>query len=196
MFTGIIDTIGSVRTVEPMAKGRRLELAAPWADELKIGESVAIDGCCLTVVAAGDEAFRVEAVRETLRRTILGEYREGRRVHLEQPLRIGDRLGGHFVQGHVDDVATVVSIERRGENRYIQLALPAAGRPFVAARGSIAVNGVSLTVLELTEDGLRISIIPHTWTATTFPELEPGGRVNVEYDVIARYVQRLKELES
>lgn len=196
MFTGIVETIGSVAAVEPLGEGRRLAVAAPWAGDLRIGESVAVDGACLTVVEAAGGTFRVEAVRETLARTIAGGYAVGRRVHLERALAVGDRLGGHFVQGHVDDVAIVQAMERQGENRYIQLSLPAPGRPLVADRGSIAVNGVSLTVLGLTDEGVRLSIVPHTWRATTFPDLTPGDPVNVEYDLIARYVQRLLEGRS
>jgi riboflavin synthase len=193
VFTGIIETIGTVVAAEPMNGGRRLRIAAPWAGQLTPGESVAVDGACLTVVVADAEAFALEAVRETVGRTIVGTYAPGRRVHLERPLAVGERLGGHFVQGHVDDVATVQAIERQGENGYITLDLPASGRPLVAPQGSIAVNGVSLTVLAVTGEGVRLSIIPHTWQATTFAELKPGDGVNVEYDLIARYLQRLLE---
>lgn len=193
MFTGIIATIGEVIAAEPMDGGRRLWIAAPWAADLAPGESVAVDGACLTVTAADAEEFALEAVRETVVRTIAGDYAPGRRVHLERPLAVGERLGGHFVQGHVDRVATVQAIERQGENRYITLDLPASGRPLVAAQGSIAVNGVSLTVLSVAGDVIRLSIVPHTWRATTFSELKVGDGVNVEYDLIARYLQRLLE---
>jgi riboflavin synthase len=193
MFTGLVEAIGTVRGTEPLGEGTRLSIAASFAAELEIGESVAVDGVCLTVVERGEGAFAVEAVRETLARTTVGRLEAGRRVNLERSLAVGDRLGGHFVQGHVDGVATVQAIERQGENRYIDLSLPAAGRPLVAERGSIAVNGVSLTVLALTPDGVRLSIVPHTWAATAFPELETGDPVNVEYDLIARYLQRLIE---
>ncbi len=193
MFTGIIHTIGAVRSVEPLHEGLRLALAAPWAVDLGVGESVAVDGACLTVVNGGRGVFVVEAVRETVARTIIGTYVPGRPVHLERPLAVGDPLGGHFVQGHVDARATVQSIERQGENRYIQLEIPASGRPLVAPQGSIALNGVSLTVLAVTEKGVRLSIIPHTWRATTFADLAPGDAVNVEYDLIARYVARMME---
>jgi riboflavin synthase len=193
MFTGLVEAIGTVRGIEPLGEGARLSVAAAFAGELEIGDSVAVDGVCLTVVERGEGAFVVEAVRETLGRTTLGRLEAGRRVNLERALAVGDRLGGHFVQGHVDHVATVQAIERQGENRYIRLSLPEAGRPLVAERGSIAVNGVSLTVLALTPEGVRLSIVPHTWAATAFPELETGDPVNVEYDLIARYLQRLIE---
>lgn len=196
MFTGLVEAMGSVRGIEPLGEGRRLSIAAPFADELLIGESVAVDGVCLSVVERDPGGFTAEAVRETCRRTTLGELEAGRRVNLERALAVGDRVGGHFVQGHVDGVATVVSIERQGENRYIQLRLPRSARALVAARGSIAVNGVSLTVLDVTPDGVRLSIVPHTWEATTFVDLAPGDPVNVEYDLIARYLQRFLETRS
>lgn len=196
MFTGLIEIVGTVRGVEPLGEGRRLSIDAPFAAGLGIGESVAVDGVCLTVVERGPDAFAVEVVRETLRLTTLGGLEPGRRVNLERALAAGDRLGGHFVQGHVDGIATVESIEREGENRYIQLGLPLPARALVAERGSIAVNGVSLTVLQVTPDGVRLSIIPHTWEATTLADLAPGDPVNVECDLIARYLQRLLEARS
>ena len=195
MFTGIIATIGTVRAVEPLDEGRRLTVTAPWADDLVDGESVAVAGVCLTVVRAGAGAFEVEAVRETVHRTTIGSYAPGRRVHLERALAVGDRLGGHLVQGHVDCVGIVQAIERHGENRYIAIALP-EGRELAAPRGSVAVDGVSLTILDATGDGVRLSIVPHTWGATTFPDLSPGDGVNVEYDLIARYLQTLVEARS
>ena len=195
MFTGIIDTIGVVGVAHPLGGGRRLEIAAPWAGELGTGESVAVDGVCLTVVAAGPETFTVEAVRETIARTTTGSWAPGRRVHLERALAIGDRVGGHFVQGHVDCVGTVASMERRGENRYLSVTLP-IGRELAAPRGSIAVNGVSLTILDLVPDGVSLSIVPHTWAATAFPDLTPGDEVNVEFDVIARYLKHLSEARA
>lgn len=191
MFTGIVETVGTVEAVEPLGEGRRLTVAAPFADELTAGESISVDGCCLTVVARGDGAFDVEAVRETLKRTIAADYENGSRVNLERALAVGDRLGGHFVQGHVDAVGTVQSIERQGETRYIDLSFPAPGRRLVAPRGSIAVNGVSLTVLDVGETGVRLSIIPHTWSVTNFRALSVGAGVNLEYDLIARYLQEL-----
>jgi riboflavin synthase len=192
MFTGIIDTIGEVLAAAPLDQGRRFTIAAPWAGDLAIGESVAVDGCCLTVVERGGTAFAVEAVRETLARTTAGDWAPGRRVHLERALMLGDRLGGHLVQGHVDRVGTVQAMERRGENRYITVALPEPDDlRLVAPQGSIAVQGVSLTVLGVAEGSFRVSIVPHTWEATTFRDLVPGDGVNVEFDLIARYLARL-----
>jgi riboflavin synthase len=192
MFTGIIDTIGVVRGTELLGEGRRLRVAAPWAGELSVGESVAVDGVCLTVAEADAGAFLVDAVRETIRLTTIGSWRPDRRVHLERALAVGDRIGGHFVQGHVDCVGTVRSMERQGENRYLSVSLP-TGRELAAPRGSIAVNGVSLTILDADPAGVRCSIVPHTWAATAFPALDPGDGVNVEFDVIARYLKHLAE---
>src|SRR5688572_11670756 len=195
MFTGIIDTIGEVREVEPLGEGRRLRIAAPWAGELAIGESVAVDGCCLTVVERDAETFAVEAVRESLQRTVIGGYVPGRRVHLERALALGDRLGGHLLQGHVDRVGTVQAMERQGENRYISIALPDADDlRLVAPQVSIAVQGVGRTVLGVTDGGFRVSIVPHTWEATTFRDLASGEGVNVEFDLIARYLARLVDI--
>lgn len=192
VFTGIIDTIGTVAGVESLGEGRRLVLSAPWAGSLAIGESVAADGVCLTVVEAAAESFAVEAVRETVALTTIGSWASGRRVHLERALAVGDRLGGHLVQGHVDCVGTVQALERQGENRYIAVTLP-TGRELAAPRGSIAVNGVSLTVFGLVPDGVELSIVPHTWRSTAFPDLAPGDGVNIEYDLISRYVKHLLE---
>lgn len=192
VFTGIIDTIGTVAGAEPFGEGRRLTLSAPWAGSLAVGESVAVDGVCLTVVEAGAEAFAVEAVRETMALTTIGSWAPGRRVHLERALAVGDRLGGHLVQGHVDCVGTVQAMERQGENRYIAVTLP-SGRELAAPRGSIAVNGVSLTVFRLAREGVELSIVPHTWRATTFADLVPGAGVNIEYDLIARYVKHFMQ---
>jgi riboflavin synthase len=192
VFTGIIETVGDVLAVEALGEGRRLSLRAPWAADLSPGESVAVDGVCLTVVEADTEAFSVEAVRESVRRTTIGWWSPGRRVHLERALALGDRLGGHLIQGHVDCVGTVQTMERQGENRYIDLVLP-DGRELAAPRGSIAVNGVSLTVLEAGREGVRLSIVPHTWAVTTLSDLAPGEGVNIQYDLIARYLKHLLE---
>ena len=190
MFTGIIDTIGTVTGVGPLGEGRRLVLSAPWAGSLAVGESVAIDGVCLTAVDTSADCFVVEAVRETVALTTIGSWAPGRRVHLERALAVGDRLGGHLLQGHVDCVGTVQAMERQGENRYIAVALP-TGRELAAPRGSIAMNGVSLTIFRLAPAGVELSIVPHTWRATAFPDLAPGDGVNIEYDIIARYVKHL-----
>lgn len=192
MFTGIIEGVGEVLAVEPLGEGRRLRVGAPWAADLAIGESVAVDGCCLTVVERDPASFGAEVVRETLHRTTIADYVPGRRVNLERALALGDRLGGHLVQGHVDRVGTVQAMERQGENRYITISLPEPDDlRLVAPQGSIAVQGVSLTVLEVTAGAFRVSIVPHTWEATTLRDREPGDGIHVEFDLIARYLARL-----
>lgn len=195
MFTGIVEAVGLVERVEPLEEGRRITLAVPWAETLEVGDSIAIDGCCLTAVEVDSTSCTVEAVRETLARTITGEYRPGTRVNLERALTLAERLDGHLVQGHVDAVGTVEGLDRRGENRYIDVSLP-GDRSLVAERGSVAVNGVSLTVLSLTEDGFRVSIVPHTWSVTAYPDLAVGSPVNVEFDLVARYLARIVEART
>ena len=195
MFTGIVETVGEVVAAQPLGEGRRVRIAAPWSGNLAIGESVAVDGCCLTVIGRAASTFDVEAVRETLKRTIVGGYAAGRRVNLERAARLGDRLGGHLVQGHVDRVGTVRSMERREENRYITIDLPdLEDLRLIAPRGSIAVNGISLTVLDVGQRGFSVSIIPHTLEATALRTAAVGDGVNVEYDLIARYIHRIMEL--
>lgn len=196
MFTGIVETVGVIDAVEPLGEGRRLAVRAPWADEVRVGDSVALDGMCLTAVWAEKTTFGVEVVRESIARTTAGEYTPGRRVHLERALTLKDRLDGHLVQGHIDATARVQSIERRGENRYISIELPVSGRALVAAQGSIAVNGVSLTVLDVDASLVHLSIIPHTWDVTTFSDLNVGDRVNIEFDIVARYIQRQMEMRK
>ena len=195
MFTGIVTGQGVIEGIETFT-GKDLAvltLRAPGhTDNLGQGGSLAVNGVCLTVVEAGADSFAVEAVRETVALTTIGSWAPGRRVHLERALAIGDRLGGHFVQGHVDCVGTVQTLERQGENRYIAVTLP-SGRELAPPRGSIAMNGVSLTIFRVAPDGVELSIVPHTWRATAFPDLAPGDGVNIEYDLIARYVKHVME---
>lgn len=195
MFTGIVEAVGIVARVEPLDKGRRMTIAVPWTEDLEVGDSLSIDGCCLTVVELDSTSCTVEAVRETLTRTIAGEYQPGTRVNLERALTLAERLDGHLVQGHVDTVGTVAGLDRRGENRYIDVSL-SGDRSLVAERGSVTVNGVSLTVLALTDDGFRVSIVPHTWSVTTYPDLAVDSPVNVEFDLVARYLARIVEART
>ena len=192
MFTGIVRERGRVVSAERNGGGVRLRITATETAGAALGDSISVSGCCLTVTAAGDGALEFDAVPETIARTTLGSLEPGVEVNLEPALRAGEPLGGHFVQGHVDCVGTVRSMERQGENRYLSLSLP-TGRELAAPRGSIAVDGVSLTILDADPAGVRLSIVPHTWAATAFPDLSPGGGVNVEYDVIARYLKHLAE---
>jgi riboflavin synthase len=187
MFTGLVEALGTVERVEAEADGRALVLAAPFAAELAPGDSVAINGACLTVVAAGRTA-RFQAGPETLRRTNLGELRPGDRVNLERALRVGDRLGGHLVQGHVDGLGRVASRERQGEWEVVWFSAPAELAAQMVPKGSVAVDGVSLTLVDVTDDGFSVALIPHTLEHTTLGFKRPGASVNLETDVLAKYV--------
>ena len=193
MFTGIITDLGRVRAVE-RAGDARLEITTAYdTGEIDIGASIGCSGVCLTVVDKGPEWFAVNVSAETMSCTTLGAWRQGTAVNLERSLRVGDELGGHIVIGHVDGVAEIV--ERRAEGDSIRFAfvVPEALKRFVAPKGAIALDGVSLTVNEVEDARFGVNIIPHTQTMTTFAEAAPGDKVNVEVDVLARYVARLGE---
>jgi riboflavin synthase len=190
MFTGIVEEVGTVRAAEPMDGGRRITVAAVRVlDGLMPGDSIAVNGVCQTVVALTGEAFDVEAIGTTLSRTTLGEFQTGRRVNLERPLALGDRLGGHLVQGHVDAVGLVSAIERCGEHVLLEVAVPDVIGDVAVLHGSIAIDGVSLTINAITaDDTVQVALIPHTWNHTTLSTLEIGDGVNVEGDMIGRFV--------
>ena len=188
MFTGIVEGLGTLLERRPLGGGARLAFSHPgWTEGLELGASVAVDGCCLSVVESDDATFAVEATRETLARTRFGGLAAGEPVNLERPLRLGDRLGGHWVQGHVDGLLEVSGIERVQETCYLATTLPIDARDWIVPRGSVALNGVSLTVLDLGPDSFRVAIIPHTWATTNLSRLVSGARVHVEYDILAKY---------
>lgn len=190
MFTGIVEAVGEIVAREPRDGGARLTLSHPgWTDGLDVGASVAVDGCCLTVVDAASGTFSVVATRETLARTRLGALAPGAPVNLERPLRLGDRLGGHWLQGHVDGVLPVASLRREGEVAYLTATVPEEALEWVVPQGSIALNGVSLTVLGVKGPRVRVAVIPHTWAATNLSALRPGHPLNVEYDIVAKYLR-------
>jgi riboflavin synthase len=189
LFTGIVEAMGSFLERRPLGEGNRLVFSHPgWNEGLARGASVAVDGCCLSVVVSDAECFAVEATRETLARTRVGRLAKGGPVNLVRPLRLGDRLGGHWVQGHVDGLLRVTRIERVQETCYLATTLPIEARDWVVAQGSVALNGVSLTVLDVEAQGLGVAIIPHTWATTNLAGLTPGDVVHVEYDILAKYV--------
>jgi riboflavin synthase len=198
MFTGIISDIGEVVAVEKRGD-TRFAIACGYAPEtVAIGASIACSGVCLTAVETGRHSdgrgrFVVEASAETLSRTNLAAWRPGTRVNLERPLKVGDELGGHFVSGHVDGLAEVIAIEVEGDSRRFRFRVPAEIARFMAPKGSVALDGISLTVNEV--DGLTfgVNIVPHTLAVTTWKEAEAGQVVNVEVDMVARYVARLRE---
>ncbi|MBI1778876.1 MAG: riboflavin synthase [Proteobacteria bacterium] len=195
MFTGIVTDIGRLERVE-RRQDARFTLGTGYDTGLiALGASIACAGVCLTVVDKGPGWFAVDVSGETLARTTLGEWRQGLGVNLERSLHVGDELGGHLVSGHVDGVAELVSAAPEGGSRRLVFAVPEPLARFVAAKGALALDGVSLTVNEV--DGVRVgvNIIPHTWSHTTFQELQPGSRVNLEVDMLARYVARLLHRE-
>jgi riboflavin synthase len=192
MFTGLIREVGTVVAVDGSEAGVRIELDAPeTARDAQLGDSVAIDGVCLTVVAAGGGRFAFDAVPETLARTALATLEPGSRVNLEPALRAGEPLGGHYVQGHVDGVAEVRSVEPEGDGRRLWFDAGPALLRYVVEKGSVAVQGTSLTVAALDDGGFAVALIPHTLAATTLGGLVPDARVNVEVDVLAKYVEKL-----
>ncbi len=192
MFTGIVRERGRVVVAERNGDGMRLRISAPeTAAGTGIGDSVSISGCCLTAVAVDDGELAFDAVGETLSRTTLAGLETGAEVNLEPALKAGDPLGGHYVQGHVDGVARVRSHEREGDGSRLWLDLPGELLRYCVEKGSLAVDGVSLTVAEVDEGGVAIALVPHTLEATTLGTLEPGAEVNVEVDVLAKYVERL-----
>ncbi len=195
MFTGIIAAVGRVRSVDPIASGRdmRLVIEQAWAEPPAIGASIACSGCCLTAVALGPDWFAVDASAETLAHTVLGSWAPGTPVNLERALRVGDELGGHIVSGHVDGVGAVLARTPENGSTRFRFQVPAALARFIAAKGSVAVNGISLTVNEAGPDSFGVNIIPHTLENTDLGALQPGSAVNIEIDTLARYVARLAE---
>jgi riboflavin synthase len=187
VFTGLVETKG---TVAGTGEGR-LRVSTPLAEALEAGDSVAVNGVCLTAAHVGDGAFAADVMDETLRRTSLGALGDGDEVNLELPLRAGDRLGGHVVQGHVDGTGTVEWVREEGSARVLRVAAPARLLRYVVEKGSIAVDGVSLTVAEVDDHGFAFSLIPETLERTTLGAAAPGRRVNLEVDVFAKYVEKL-----
>ncbi len=201
MFTGIITDLGRVRQVEARGDARFVFETEYDTEEIALGASIACSGPCLTVVDKGPGWFATDVSAETLSKTTLGDWRPGTPVNLERALKVGDELGGHLVSGHVDGVAEVVSRRPEGDSQRFRFKAPEALAAFIAPKGSVALDGVSLTVNEVEdEDGgsvcFGINIVPHTARRTTFGTLGPGGRVNLEIDLMARYLQRLRTREG
>jgi riboflavin synthase len=199
MFTGIVTALGTIRDIAPLggSADMRLTITAPWPDTATIamGASIGCSGCCLTAVEIGPDWFAADASAETLSKTTLGRCKIGTRVNLERSLRLGDEVGGHLVSGHVDGVGEALSsTPEHGSTRWRFRVPPALSR-FIAVKGSIAVDGISLTVNEVTDDTFGVNIIPHTAAVTGFGLLRPGEAVNIEIDMLARYVARLAEFK-
>jgi riboflavin synthase len=191
VFTGLIADLGTVEAVEASEAGTRLRIATALAPELDDGDSIAVNGVCLTVSGHDGSVFTADVMNQTLNLTSLGATEAGSRVNLEPAMRAGDRLGGHIVQGHVDGLGRVAAVSEDGFARRVEVELPAELHRLVVEHGSICLDGVSLTVAGLTSNGAEVSLIPETLERTTLGDTEPGRSINVEVDVIARYVERL-----
>ncbi len=190
MFTGLVESIGRVRSLDRRGDAARLTLETPLAAALSLGESLAVNGCCLTVTSTDGDSACFDLLGETLARTNLGGLAQGARVNLERALRADGRFGGHFVQGHIDTTTEVISAETKVADLNLIIALPEAGARYLIEKGSIAVNGVSLTVASLGEDRFGLWIIPHTLQETNLGDLRAGSPVNLEYDMLAKYAER------
>ena len=194
MFTGLIEAVGHVEEVRSAGSGARLRIRAPLASELTPGDSLAVNGVCLTVVAAAAGEVHADVGPETARVTTLGSLRRGREVNLERPLRADGRVGGHFVQGHVDGTGQVDEIRADGDAHWLAVSFADPLAPYLVHRGSVAVDGVSLTVASLGDRRFDVMIIPFTWEHTTFRTLRAGDRVNLECDIVGKYVARALEV--
>ena len=197
MFTGIIESTGRVTSVESTPGGGRLTLHAPQVpfEEISLGESLAVNGCCLTItrIDPGARSLGFDLLRETLDVTNLGTLVEGGCVNLERSMRLGDRLSGHLVQGHVDATGTITKLDRQGQDHVLAVALPAGGSRQIIPRGSIAIDGCSLTAAGLDDGTVTCYIIPHTWEVTRLHSLKSGDKVNLEFDMVGKFVRRMLE---
>lgn len=194
MFTGIVTDVGRLRAVRETNRDLRFEVETSFdLSTIDMGASISHAGCCLTIVEKGDNWFAVEISGETLGLTTLGAWKEGDPINLERAARVGDELGGHIVSGHVDGVGEVISVESEGGSHRVQIRVPRPLHRFIAPKGSITVDGVSLTVNEVEDDVFGVNLIPHTWDVTTLGRLKPGVKVNLEIDMLARYLARWRE---
>ena len=198
MFTGIVRWVGTVESLNRTAEGGRLRVLAPseLAENLRVADSIAVNGCCLTVVKTEGAIFDMDLSGETLRRTSFGEMKAGTRINLEKPLAAGAELGGHFVQGHVDGVGRVTALKPEGENWWLSVRVPDAVARYVAMKGSVAFDGISLTVAGWREGVVDVAIIPYTYDFTNVKGMAVGDAVNVEADMLAKYVERLLEARN
>ncbi len=197
MFTGLVETLGTVRQLQSEGEGRRLIIAEQrLAGELAMGESVAVNGVCLTVIALADDTFSFQVGPETLRCTDLGELSAGARVNLERALQVGERLGGHIVQGHVDGLGRLVSRQQQGDYEMVWFSCPENLAAQMVPKGSVAVDGISLTVVDVGKDGFSVALIPHTLDITTLGFKQPPATVNLETDLFGKYIWKyLQQLE-
>lgn len=193
MFTGLIEDVGEIAEVKAMPAGVRLRVTTALAAQLQPGDSLAVNGVCLTVVSADAEGIHADVSPETARVTTLGSSKRGLAVNLERPLRADSRLGGHFVQGHVDATGTIDDVRQEGDAYWVTVAYPSALAPYVVRKGSIAVDGISLTIAGVDDRRFDVQVIPFTWTHTNLRRLKAGDAVNVECDILGKYVVRAVE---
>ena len=197
MFTGLIEEVGSVLGIQATNRGTHLQIVAPRvAEKIQIGDSIAVNGCCLTVAAHRDEQFAFDLLEETLDRTNLKTLRQESRVNLERALAADGRLDGHFVQGHVDCAARILALEEKGRDNRLEVELPPEFAHYVACKGSIAVNGISLTVAEVSRESFAVWIIPHTKSQTNLDMARADDLVNLEFDLIAKYLKRMLDRQA
>ena len=191
MFTGLVEALGKVTALEKKGEQARLAIAIGFASELALGDSVAVNGCCLTVAAVEGETVAFDVLAQTLRVTSLGHLSEGSLVNLERALKVGDRLGGHFVQGHVDAVGEIISLEQNGQDHVVEVSLPPEIHEWCVAKGSISIDGISLTIADLKESSAVFWITPHTFAHTNLKAANVGSPVNLEGDMLAKHVAAL-----
>jgi riboflavin synthase len=192
MFTGLIEEVGQIKSVTSIAGGKKIFISAQKiTEDISVDDSIAVNGVCLTVVEFSDVGFYVEAVAETLEKTTIGKLKINNYVNLERAMKLGDRLGGHFVQGHVNDISKIERIEKLGDNYALDIIVPESLEKYMILEGSIALDGISLTIARLEGTKVGINIIPHTWAGTNVRNLNKGDYVNTEVDVIAKYIEKL-----
>lgn len=197
MFTGIVEETGQVIAFEPHAEAWRLTVSARVAlEDLAPGDSIAVNGCCLTATQAGVGALRFDVLEETRRLTNFSTLKPGARVNLERSLRFGGKVGGHFVTGHIDAQGSVDVLESRGKDVYLRVRVPAGATRYIVHKGSIAIDGISLTIAEVTDDAFAVWIIPHTREVTNLRDKQPGDRVNLEFDLLGKHVEKLLATRS
>lgn len=196
MFTGLVEAVGVVESITPAQDQARITIRIPFASELALGDSVAINGCCLTVADLGDGTASFDLLTQTLNVTSLGSIAEGSDVNLERAMQVGDRFGGHFVQGHVDSTGTILGLEGKGQDHILRVSLPAEIHRLCVPKGSISIDGISLTIAELEVNQATFWITPHTWDHTNLRSSAVGSTVNLEADMLAKHVDHLLSLRN
>jgi riboflavin synthase len=194
MFTGLVEEKGILSKKNPTGEGYQLEISCKKViEDLKVGDSIAVNGCCLTIVKKDNQKFAVDVIEETLKKTNLGALSEGGRVNLERSLKADARLGGHFVLGHIDTTGSVDEVKELSNSHWMKIKFPEKFKKNLIYVGSVAIDGVSMTVAELDDNSFSVGIIPHTWEETVFSDKKPGDPVNLEFDVLGKYVERIME---